>query len=201
MNKLLVLTAALPFSCSFYEDWTNSYIRPAVLRCGTGAYVAAKVVVCIASAFLVSMIGLVSFSLIELCSVPLDDGYVFDDMQYYTVLHGSIPYMYVIIKASLFSIVASVYAVLGFAISAVMPNLFVAAFSPLLMDFVMEQLTWNNVPRYMKLYAMQNSTAFRAFGDMQNFLLTFCVAAGYMIIGGFIFAQVVRRRINNEIVS
>ena len=40
--KLLILAGALPVATSFSSDWQNSYIRSAVIRSGSRAYITGK---------------------------------------------------------------------------------------------------------------------------------------------------------------
>ena len=198
MNKLLVLTAAFPLATSFCDDWSGKYMNQVVLRSNSGAYIKGKIFMCAVSSFAISFIGLIIYSLFNTVLYGVGTESVQQGEVFYDIGKSTIPFMMIIIRCFLFAIVSSVYAVAGLALSAFIPNRFVAVTAPLFMNTIIEQIM-NQLPKTLDLFRIQGGS--EAYGGKTaiTIVMSLMVVVGYILLAGIAFSWIAKRRIKNEI--
>lgn len=197
--KIIVLVGALPTAVSFCSDWQDGYINSVLLRSGSRAYITGKLVAAVVVSFLTNFVGTILYCII--CGEIFGYGYesISDYYLFYDVSVGSMPFMYFVIFCYKRSIVNTMYAVWGYAMSAVLPNKFVAVTAPMFMAIMIEDITYKGpVQLFPRRIATGNE--FLGYDTGINLLLSTIVILGYILIASYIFKKVAERRIRNEIV-
>lgn len=140
--KIIVLVGALPTAVSFCSDWQDGYINSILLRSGSSAYITGKLAAVVVVSFLTNFVSAIAYCII--CGGIFGYGYdnIEDYYLFYDVSSGSMPFMYFVILCYGRSIVNTMYAVWGYAMSAVLPNKFVAVTAPMFMAIMIEDITY-----------------------------------------------------------
>ena len=198
LNKLLVITAAFPVATIYYDDIIDNYAKQVVLRSNKSSYILSKIVVCAIISFLISFAALLTYSIVVAFKRGIGIGVVYPGNVFYDYAYGRMPFMALFAKAFLFSIVSSVYAVLGLALSAVMTGKFVAVAAPLFMNMLMEQIG-NIMPKELRLFNIQDGNSAYGLGTSGTLIVSIVVVAGYILLAGIFFSYYVRKRIKDEI--
>lgn len=200
-KKLIVLIAAIPFTASFCSDWNCQYIKPIVIRSGIFQYSFAKVFTCFLSSFLVVFIGLSLFIMLLVTQIPLypNSAEPFATPPFAELAQGSFPILYIAAEGFVFSLAASFWSVVGLAVSAYIPNRFVAISTPLIASYILEELT-SFFPDWLNLYYLTRSSDVLHQGAVVSFCYFFLIFVVLSFFVGIIFYRQVRRRMRNEVV-
>ena len=94
---------------------------------------------------------------------------------------------------------AAVYAVMGLAVSAAIPNTFVAVTSPLFMAIVVRS-GLKFLPKAVYLPAIHGGNSLYGAHTFEMLFFSFMTVMGYILIFGSIFGFFVKRRVANEII-
>lgn len=201
LNRILFLMAAFPYAASFCEDWHKRYMNSIVLRSSPKIYITGKLTMCAVSSFCMSFIGLGLYAVFSTYMVGLGvhSNNIYPGAPLYDLSLGSMKFMYVIGQILLFSMVSAVYAVMGLALSAAIPNRFVAVTAPIFMNTVVQQIC-GALPKALDLYSIQLGN--RAYGTSAVFVLcmSFMVCLGYIMLSGVVFNTYAGRRIRNDLI-
>lgn len=197
--KILILAGALPLATSFSDDWKNSYIRSAAVRSGEKSYINGKIIAFVIVTFITNFIGMMLYIVVK----GGIDGYgydmVYDHYLFYDVASGKIPFMYMIIRVYLFSIVTTMYAMWGYVVSALLPNKFVAVMAPLFMGIMIEEITSHGIVQIYP-YRISIGSELLGYNTPLNLLLSTIIVMVYILTAAYFFKKIVGRRIRNEIV-
>jgi hypothetical protein len=198
-SKLMVLLSAVPSAVSFCDDYSGRYINYQVLRSGKKSYILGKLTMCVLSSFAVSFTGLMLYAFYNLLrSGEIGGDTVNKGIMFYDIIHSKFPFAVVIIRNFLFAMVSSVYAVMGYALSSVIPNRFVAVTAPLFMNMFMEEIM-EFFPKMFNLYRIQIGNKSFHTGSFGIVAFSVLVSLGYIIIFGLVFAYYTGRRVSNDI--
>ena len=137
-QQLIILMAAIPTAAGFCNDWCCQFIRPVVVRSGVKRYALSKLLVCALSSFLIVMIGMALFFAFMGFILPAahPDPLNAPVPPYGSLLEGPAPVLYLLCVGSLFALSASLWTVVGLAVSTRLPNKFVAICTPLIASYL-----------------------------------------------------------------
>lgn len=200
-QQLVILTAAIPTAASFCNDWCCQFIRPVVVRSGVKRYALSKVLVCALSSFLIVLIGMTLFFVFMGFFLPVAHS---DPLNppvppYGTLLEGPAPFLYLLCVGSLFALSASLWTVVGLAVSARLPNKFVAICTPLIASYLLQELT-KSLPPQFNLYYLSRARNILGQGAGISFLYSAFVFLALIGLAGYFFYRTVQRRVQNELV-
>lgn len=201
-KKLVVIFAAIPFAASFCSDWNCQYIKPVVIRSGVRKYTWSKVTICFISAFLTVFVGLIIFILLLSLKMPILPVENIQDSvvaPFAPLATGPLPILYILARVFVFSLAAALWSVVGLAISAYIPNRFVAIASPVIASYLLEELT-SYLPGWLNIYYLERSRNVIKEGPAVSFIYFCFIFILLAIISGLIFSRQVRRRVQNEVV-
>lgn len=197
---IMVFIAALSYSASFCIDWRYHFSPYAIQRSSIAAYAWAKYITSALGGALSVLLGktlyfgvlMVTSPLIEQGSSVLEAYACVPPFGY--LLYGNAPMLFFALMVLLTSIEASMYASIAMAVSAFIPNLFVALSSPIFLYYL--SINWISRSRYRinPLYIYSNISV-----DMGGFIPSLLYAAGYAfvvcLLGGLLFCWGVKRRV------
>lgn len=197
--RILILAGALPMAASFCDDWQNSYIRSAVIRSGSKGYITGKIISFCIIVFITNFVSMSAYSVI--CGIISGCGYdtICDYYLFYDVVNSNVPFMYIVILTYLYSIVNTMYAVWGYAMTALLPNKFVAVMSPLFMGMIMSEITRHGIVQFNP-YKISVGNEYLGYNTPLNLLFSTIIVLVYILIAAYFFKKIVERRIRNEIV-
>lgn len=201
-KKLLAVFAAVPFCASFCSDWNCQYIKPVIVRCGLKRYTISKVAACFLSAFATVFLGLCLFILLFLTKQPLypdQPASEFALPPFGSLVKSPIPALYILAEVCVLSMACALWAVVGLAISAYIPNRFVAIATPLIASYLLERLT-GYLPYFLDLYKLTNCSDVIGQGPLLSFGYFTLVFVGFSCLAGWAFHHQVKRRVRNEVV-
>ena len=195
-KKIIVFFSALPFAGAFCEDYTTRFSNLLISRYGEKKYIFYKVITCAFSSFAANVTGIILFAvLISLKSNSYGSqnagelwGYEFHD-----------PVAYLISAVIVFSLYCTVWSVSGLAMSAVIPDKYVALGSPIVFSYLIEELTCN-LPVSFNLYKLSHGgIVFDGHPVMCGiYTATFFITS--IVFAGIVFLHYARRRLRNELV-
>ena len=200
-QQLVILLAAIPTAAGFCNDWCCQFIRPVVTRSGIHRYALSKLLICALTSFLVVMIGMtLFFSVMSLYLPAAHDNPINAPVPPYgSLLEGPAPFLYILCVASLFALSASLWAVVGLAVSARLPNKFVAVSTPLIASYLVQELT-KSLPPQFNLYYLSRARNILGQGAAVSFLYSAFVFMALIGLAGYFFYVTVQRRVQNELV-
>lgn len=197
-RKAMTIFAALPFAANFAEEWLNGVSVSCAARTGIRKYTAANIVFCAISALITVFAGMMIFSGVYSIFVPIykSDGnpysYIFG--QFLRNGHAEI---FLALRILVFSVSCAMWAVIGMFFSALFPNKYAAICAPFVASYVLERITIQ-FPDDLNLWYISLSLVY-----FDNDLLGFLYCTGiFAVIGaicGIVFAELVKRRIQNEL--
>lgn len=200
-KKLVTLFAAIPFAASFCSDWNCQYIKPLVLRGGLRRYVWSKVCTCFYSAFAVVFFGMALFTLLLCGFMPLFPADLTNTVRppFGPLAYGPVPFLYLAAQIAVFSLVTAFYVVTGLAVSAYIPNRFVAVAAPIIASYLLEHLSYF-LPVWLNLSVFTHSADVIHRGPALSFAYFFFVLLALSALAGLLFGRQVKRRVRNEVV-
>lgn len=200
-QRLLILLAALPSAAGFCNDWCCQYIRPVVVRSGVKRYAFAKVLTCFLSSLLVILAGMILFFFVMGFYLPAAHPNPINEPvpPYGVFLEGTAPVLYLACICSLFALSAALWTVIGLAVSARLPNKFVAVCTPLIAGYLLTELTLL-LPPPLNLFFLSRGRNILHQGAAVSYLYTAGVFLALIAAAGFLFYWTVKRRVQNELV-
>lgn len=201
INRLLFFLAAMSTCTIYVEDISNKYQNFQVIRGKINSYILSRITICGFISFLIPFISLNLVSIILTCKYGmgiLDSGNYRIDNVFFGYMSCKMPYITIIAMIFLFSLVSSVYAILGLVFTTYIKGKFAAYFSPVFVSIVAETF-FRYMPKSISLFAIQSGNNAYMMGANMTMLLSVSVCMGYIMISGIIFSRRVKRRIHNEI--
>lgn len=207
-SKMVMYTPpAFAFIVTSCDDSTNQYLRPIVIRSGVRKYTITKFAAGFISALIVVFAGVMLASYLLTFKIPLLDpdnpapGYPFD--YFITIGH---PWITSLIEAFIFAVYGAMYACFGLAVSAALPNKFVAMAVPPTLCFIFDEISWAfDVPWWINIQRLSDSSIIFEGEGTVNMLMTFgwkvffalaLTAVAYAVYEFLIFKRV-KCEINN----
>lgn len=198
-RKILPLFAAFPFVAQFSKEWKSRIFDSILYRSNVHSYVTSQICTCAVSSFLVCFLGLMMFVVYARIQKPWDTGLFEPCPPYGFWLSHGMPFGYIIIISSIFSLSCSLWSMCGLALSAIFPNIYVALVSPFICSYLVEHLT-NQCPAYMKFFTMTLGVqVLNTKSGIVNYLYTFAFYLFWIILVGTVFGLIIRKRVRNEI--
>jgi len=201
-KKVLAILAAVPFVVSFCNDWNTQYIRFVVFRSGLKRYAWSKITVCFLSSFIATFFGLLLFLFflgIFLPIFPVDPLIRGDivNTPFGELSVGSFSILYPIARIFVFALGNSFWVVCGLALTAYLPNRFVALLSPFIFSYLLEEIT-ATFPPWLSLYALTRGYNTSGFGALPDILCYLLIFGSLIFLCGLLFSHQVKKRMQNE---
>lgn len=193
--SLLVIIAAMPSACTFFDDWDNGFYKFIVNRSSVNKYIATKILTCLISTFMVAFVSFSLFGLTLYVIQGVGAESFYPGAGFYSLVHSNYNVLYIFVRAGLFSIVLCVYSSYALAGSAIFPNKFVAIAFPLISGIILQEVSdWLSYEG-VSLHAIQECVLTSA----REMWIGFGMIIVYLVVAHIIFAWVVKRRIRCEI--
>lgn len=201
MRKVILIFAAVPFAANFCDEYNNSYTNMCLIRSNPRNYIIGNIAAGIVSSFAVTFIGIVLFMGYLSLNIPFYDAYsgISSPMPYGYFLNIGYPAMYALIRISIYAVSNSMWVIAGMALSALIPNSFVAICSPYIFSYVIEKMTMK-LPDYMNLFFLTLSRDVLGKNATVTYIYTIGIFMIFIIFWSYIFYKLVQRRIKNEII-
>ena len=197
---LFSVLAVLPFALSYWEDRRNHYLCFLETRAGKTTYCWSHLAVTFLGAFLCIFLGMTAAYSLLLLKIPMLRTSDVESLLYgiegngeknYLILSKTFPQMYFIASIAVDAARYAFLAVLVFAASGKIKNLFVLASLPILLEYVSLILADSlGLPRWMRWYNF-NGTSIDTLSDFL-WILGYFLILSFLI--GFIFWLLMRRR-------
>ncbi len=196
LKKVLVFFAALPAVTLYCQDQNSGFIRSIVVRSGIRNYTRSSFLACAVSGFVSLFSGLVIFFGIVSVFCPVKS---YEAGGIYDGIAQSAPILYTLIELSIFSFYCTMWTMVGFALSSVIPNKYVALGSPLIFGYLLEELT-DKFPTYLNLYRLSHCSDVFAKSAATDYLYTIGLFLLVIVFSGVMFSYFAGRRNRNEMV-
>lgn len=201
-KKLIVLCSAFSYVTSFCNDWSCQFTKPVIIRSGINKYTLSKLITCFTTTFLVSFMGMTLFIVSLSLWYPLFPAgdlaaSVFPPFD--SLAYSVFPAFYLLIQIAVFSMASATWSTVGLAVSAYIPNGFVAITVPVVASYILEEFT-SIFPPFLDLYFITRSSPVLNQGAFVSFLYFTFIFLIISAFAGYIFHNQVRRRIRNEVV-
>lgn len=209
-STMLILSASFCYSASFCTDWQEKAVYLYCIRGKTNNYCIARVLSCALAGGIAPVLGLCGFVATFAFCFPLLSargglyGSAIEEMvgrpSDYSALSPVIisenGALYFALLFYLIFLVCALYAVIGLTVSAVIPNRFVAFFTPYLL-FFLESMFLDNTPfnKTVNILAGNFSFGLNVFGDL--LVITLIIGSLIALLGWF-FTTMVKRKLANE---
>lgn len=209
LPRIVILISTLPVITSFCTDWNTQYVRSVAGRAGVERYLRHKILYCIAGTFITAFISLWLFTFFLRTRMPMITPMGAEELSGiypFGVIVADAPYLYQLCKIICFSAYCSVWAVVGLAISAYIPNRFLVFTSPFTLCYILEIIFNNKIvlvtPLFLHIpYLALATMTSPLFGNpVIDLLYIVLLFFGLSLLAGKVFFRGAKRRINNEIV-
>lgn len=198
-SMLIVLFCTVPYSTSFCTDWNSRYIRLCVIRSGYNKYSFAKVLACAVSSGFSIVLGMVLFFLslapwVSIVSKTSSNFQIFAD----TTLGGIFlingqHIIYFVIYIYLGFLKGALWGVLGLYISTYIPNKFVAIFTPFIVYYLINILTYS-FPVWLRLNRISDGLCIIE-GTLISLVYATVLFMGLTFVLGLLFVRTSKRRL------
>ena len=141
---LFLLFAVISGGASFCVDWENRYFRYRILRYGKKNYAVSKALSCFLSAatlIFISQWMFILFISMEHNVWNQSDSAIMDARVYYSLMNETGIWFYFLIRILMLAACAGFFAVISLWISTKIVNVFVALASPIIVYYVVDNLT------------------------------------------------------------
>ncbi len=207
---MIILCASFCYSDAFCTDWKDKALYLYCVRGSTKNYCAVRVLTCALAGGLGPVLGLLLFVVTFSFRFPLLDvrggrySSTVDEVAALTENHSIISpvilsengALYFALIFYLVFLVCALYAVVGLAVSVIIPNRFVAIFSPYLL-FFLESLFLSKIPVMKSIQIMSGNFSF-GLGVFGNLLVITLVIGSMIALLGVFFTKMVKRKLANE---
>lgn len=195
-KKIMVFFSAVPFVTVYCQDCNSGYIKSLIVRSGERNYAWSNVIVCAISGFTAVFVGIVTyFGIISFFCPPQ----AYETAGVYSDIALNSPVLYVLLLTGVFSLYASMWTIVGLSLSSILPDNYVALGSPLILGYLLEEITLS-FPPYLNLYNLSHCIDVFEQSPFLNYFYTIGVFIFIMVISGCVFAHFVKRRNRNEMV-
>ena len=154
--KMIPIAAAIPYAWTFCREYKSGYLKNVASRVNKKKYIIAKAIAVFISGALAILIPLVVNVLITSAFIPSIPPYVVDTLYNY-ITHGSLfadyyfnnPMLFVVLYIIFDAVYGGIFALLSFALSFYIKNVFFALFFPFMTSLVLGYLNsnlWLNLP-------------------------------------------------------
>ncbi len=208
---MIILSSTFCYSSSFCTDWQEKSIFPYAIRSGQKNYCCSKVLSCAFAGGIAPVLGLLLFIISLSFFFPLLDergglfGSAIDQINGTTSYACLMPVviskngpLYFFLLLYLVFLVCAFWAVVGLTVSAIVPNKFVAIFSPYLI-FFLESLFLRNTPLLKTSSIMVGNFNF-GLGVFGNICFVTLIIGFLIFLLGVFFTYMVKRKLANETV-
>lgn len=198
-RKVIAIFGALPFTANFADEWNNSVTTSCIVRRGMRRYAFANVLLCALTTLFTVFVGMSLFAggyslfypFYKPSPNPLPPVYGF-------FLETNVPAMYTLTRVFVFGASCAMWSVMGLALSAFFPNKYIAISSPFVASYVVERMSMK-LPRLFNLWHISLSYPIPTDKPLPVFAYAIGLFALIITAFGFIFAAVLKRRVQNEI--
>lgn len=199
LKKVIAIFGALPFTANFADEWNNSVTTSCIVRRGVRRYAFANVLFCALTTLFTVFIGMSLFTggyslfypYYEPDGNPLPPVYGF-------FLKTKVPAMYTLTRIFVYGASCAMWSVMGLALSAFFPNKYIAISAPFVASYVVERIAMK-LPELFNLWHISLSYPIPNDNPLIVFIYAIGLFALIITAFGFIFAAVVKRRVQNEI--
>lgn len=197
-KKLITLCAALPGVVLFCNDWSCQYIKPVVIRSGVKRYAFSRCLACFLSAFALSFLGMAVFVFLLSLKLPLMD-INFVDGTFAPLADSPLPALYILAHIFVFSLAMALWAMVGLAVSAYIPNRFVAVTTPIVASYLIEELM-SFLPPFLDTYYLTRASNVLGQGAAVSFVYFLFFFLAFSMLLGIVFYFRIRGRMRNEVI-
>lgn len=204
-RKMILLFSGLPFVSFYAAEAKEKMEYPVLSRSSLRTYLSSHILLCFLTSFLVSFLGLLFSTVILSLKYPLlEEGKIWvqgvTSQQPILQLTQSMDtiWAFCLLKGMIYSVSMGSWSLSGLAVSAVIPNTFVAIVSPLVFSYVLEFFTINSksFPDLWYLSLCYTNVS-------ENLWISIGYIVGVFLLLGLLFSAVFRifvtRRVRNEI--
>lgn len=199
LKKVIAIFGALPFTANFADEWNNSVTTACIVRRGVRRYAFANVLFCAITTLLTVFIGMSLFTAGYSLFYPYykADGNPLPPV-YGFFLTTKFPAMYTLVRVFVFGASCAMWSVMGLALSAFFPNKYIAISAPFVASYVVERIAMK-LPEMFNLWHISLSYPIPNSNPVAVFFYAIGLFALIIAAFGFVFAAVVKRRVQNEI--
>ncbi|MBE6731810.1 MAG: hypothetical protein E7564_08995 [Ruminococcaceae bacterium] len=204
--KIIPIAAAIPYGWTFCREYKSGYLKNIASRVDKKKYIIAKSLAVFTSGALVVLIPLIVNIMLVSSFLPLADSIV-DNVIYNYISFGYLwadlffthPFTYVILYVMLDVLYGGIFALLSFAISFYVRNVFAALFFPFIATLIMgfiEKNIWTNIPG--EIYKVINPVSFLP-SNQNNVIVWWMVLLVTSVLCAFILATIIFKGCRDEI--
>lgn len=198
-RKIIPIFAAIPFASNYCNELNSGLSTFCIIRCNPKKYIFSNAAVCFLSSFFTALLGILLFMFVLSFKIPF---YEFDPnpkiMPFGIFLDNGLPMLYMLAHLTIYSFSVSMWVSTGLAMSALLPNSFIAICTPFIMSYILEKITID-FPVYLNLWILSLGKDVLNKGPLVTLL--YCVSVFILLTIFFIwiFYTTAKRRINNEL--
>lgn len=207
-ETMLIICCVIPYATSFCIDYNSSYIRLLKSRTGENNYIVSKVVSCGISGGLSIALGMLLFIGLVSLQYPLVDtaGGAYQSIlmrvsydgakAFESFLLSDLYILYFALQIYLIFIVGAFWSVVGLTVSTLIPNPFVALFSPYILYFL-QSIFIKNFPTYLNTINIIQGN-YNIGSDIFNFTYATIFIIVLVLLLGIMFGYFAKRRLRDE---
>lgn len=201
MRKVMAIFGALPFAANFADEWTNMITTSCVSRCGVKKYAISNVALCFLSSFAAVFLGMMLYAGICSAFMPL---YKYEQLPEIlsplqrAFISTHLPIVYIMYYTFVFAASCAMWSVMGMMLSAFFPNRYVAICSPFVASYVIERISMQLPDAFNLWYVSLSRLGWK--NVLLQFLYSVGLFVGIAVLCGWVFAEIIKRRVRNEIV-
>ena len=195
-KKVLVFFAAVPFASVFCQDYNSGFLNSVLTRTGEKHYIFSGMISCVLSGFCAVFCGMMLFLVMILPAFPLKP---MECNDIYRSLAANSPLMYAMMHISVYALYSAMWTAGGLALSSLLPDRYVALGAPLILGYVLEEITLK-LPSFLNLYKLSHCYPVFSGTGLQNYLFTIALFLLISALFGWMYAHFLKRRIRNEMV-
>lgn len=146
------ITAVLPYSGSYCEDYSHNMIIPAVKRSTAAGYAIGIVIACALSSYICGMLSQILAACFFGIFVPMDNGMP-SSKEIYPLLQDGKNYLFYFLRISLYSLRGAFFGIFALSISVVVKNRYVIYASPFILYYFLMRFGYTvlDVPGYLNV--------------------------------------------------
>lgn len=200
-GSIRYIFTALPFASVFVSDLKNNYVVPQAIRAGVIKYAVSKVIIAAVCGAAALFLGELLFIFLSSCFFPVVSSDNIINLQIANqVAYGNLALngnyvLYFLTTIFCKSLIAIPLAITAMLISTKIENHFVVVFSPLLIYYLILNIT-GTLPQWLSLRAIFNGTSDIFNNPTINFLYTLAFALILGTILGILCTKSIIRRVH-----
>lgn len=207
-ESMLIVCCAIPYAVSFCVDYNATYLRFIKVRTGENRYIISRVLACGVSGSLSIALGILLFLSLVGLNYPLVDvdGGLYQSaimrLSYAPealdiLLFNENYVLYFAISIYLIFLVGFMWSVIGLSISAIIPNPFVALFSPFLLFFLQDTFLQKLPSHFKTINIMQGR--FNVGGVVTSVIYATVFIGLLVFLTTLVFGYFCKRRMRDEL--